>query len=92
MVLDYRGCCCNEQFPLSLQLGEFLSLTDETVEGYEPPSLITEMHLHLQDLRLEYWYSHVLLHVYILLCVTLYLHNYYACVHITLSPVHCTFL
>lgn len=40
-----------------LQLREFLSLMEDTVEGYEPPSLITEMHLHLQDLRLEYWYT-----------------------------------
>ena len=39
------------------QLGMFLSPSEETVEGYEPPSLITEMHLHLQDFRLEYWWA-----------------------------------
>lgn len=37
------------------------------MEGVEPPSLITEMHLHLQDLRFEYWYGTetvIYLHVY----------------------------
>ena len=41
----------------SSQLSEFLSLSEAAVEGYETPSLITEMHLHLQDLRVEYWYN-----------------------------------
>lgn len=44
-------------FILALQLGDFLNLSEEGVEGVEPPSLITEMHLHLQDLRFEYWYG-----------------------------------
>lgn len=39
------------------QLGDFLNLSEEVMEGVEPPSLITEMHLHLQDLRFEYWYG-----------------------------------
>jgi autophagy-related protein 2 len=41
------------------QLGDFLSLSEQVVEGYDPPSLITEMHLHLQDLQLEYCPLHL---------------------------------
>lgn len=54
------------------------------MEGVEPPSLITEMHLHLQDLRFEYWYGTetvIYLHVYTV---------YIKCTCIVLSSLICS--
>ena len=41
-------------FCFVLQLGNFFSLTEKEVPGYEAPSLITELHIHLEDLVMDY--------------------------------------
>ncbi|XP_064403938.1 autophagy-related protein 2 homolog B-like isoform X2 [Halichondria panicea] len=45
------------------QLGEFFTLTDDEVLGYEPPSIITELHTHLHSCCLEYKPLHLPLHL-----------------------------
>ena len=60
------SCCCSATYKLVnfclmvclfvfvLQLGNFFSLTEKEVPGYEAPSLITELHIHLEDLVMDY--------------------------------------
>lgn len=49
------------------QLGDFFTLTDDEVPGYEPPSVITELHTHINSCSLEYKPLHLPLHM--LLCL-----------------------
>jgi len=46
----------NIDFILS-QLGDFFSITEDEVAGYEAPSTITELHTHLKSVTLEYKYD-----------------------------------
>jgi len=50
-LLMYTSVC--------FQLGTFFDLVDEPVLGYEPPSLITELHAHLRECAMEYRYGHM---------------------------------
>ena len=37
-----------------LQLGNMFTLRDDVVPGYDAPTVITELHAHLQDMAVEY--------------------------------------
>ena len=39
---------------LLLQLGNMFTLHDDVVPGYDAPTVITELHAHLQDMIVEY--------------------------------------
>ena len=43
----------------SMQLADMFDLEEEEVEGYEPPSLITELHTHLNSCSVEYRWGDV---------------------------------
>jgi len=49
------------------QLGTFFDLADEPVLGYEPPSLITELHAHLRECAMEYRPLHLPLSVMLMI-------------------------
>ena len=37
-----------------LQLGNMFTMRDDVVPGYDAPTVITELHVHLQDMAVEY--------------------------------------